>query len=169
MQPGESKEAENAPGASKEAENTVTSDRNPENPEEAGEEGEGTSQGDNLMLRKMRLVSPGERRQTAGERQQTAGARRRSAAQGHTPSLRACANGSRAQTECRGHGSPRGRQRACTLVCLHDYLPACPLPRDVRVSNELLTLSNPQAQERREREAKEAAAAGAGSHPAATS
>ena len=142
MQPGESKEAENAPGASKEAENTVTSDRNPENPEEAGEEGEGTSQGDNLMLRKMRLVPP---------------------------SLRACANGSRAQTECRGHGSPRGRQRACTLVCLHDYLPACPLPRDVRVSNELLTLSNPQAQERREREAKEAAAAGAGSHPAATS
>lgn len=140
MQPGASKEA--TPGASKEAENTVISDRNPENPEEAGEEGEGTSQGDNLMLRKMRLVPP---------------------------SLRACANGSRAQTECRGHGSPRGRQRACTLVCLHDYLPACPLPRDVRVSNELLTLSNPQAQERREREAKEAAAAGAGSHPAATS
>ena len=111
MQPGQSKEAENAPGASKDAENTVTSDRNPENPEEAGEEGEGTSQGDNLMLRKMRLVPP---------------------------SLRACANGSRAQTECQGHGRPRGRRRACTLVCLHDYLPARPLPRDVRVSNKLL-------------------------------
>ena len=33
-------------------------ERNPNNPEEAGEEGEGTSQGDNLMLRKMRMVSP---------------------------------------------------------------------------------------------------------------
>ena len=31
-------------------------ERSPENPEEAGEEGEGTSQGDNLMLRKMRMV-----------------------------------------------------------------------------------------------------------------
>lgn len=31
-------------------------ERNPENPEEQGEEGEGTSQGDSLMMRKMRLV-----------------------------------------------------------------------------------------------------------------
>ena len=31
-------------------------EHNPENPEEAGEEGEGTSQGDNLMMRKMRMV-----------------------------------------------------------------------------------------------------------------
>jgi hypothetical protein len=34
----------------------VYAERNPENPEEQGEEGEGTSQGDNLMMRKMRLV-----------------------------------------------------------------------------------------------------------------
>ena len=33
-------------------------ERNPENPEEQGEEGEGTSQGDNLMMRKMRMVRP---------------------------------------------------------------------------------------------------------------
>jgi hypothetical protein len=32
-------------------------ERNSENPEEDGEEGEGTSQGDNLMMRKMRLVA----------------------------------------------------------------------------------------------------------------
>lgn len=31
-------------------------ERNPENPEEQGDEGEGTSQGDNLMMRKMRMV-----------------------------------------------------------------------------------------------------------------